>query len=209
MQRRCGVLIVLLSAGAILTLAHGDEIKSRQSQETPAVRQSLRKHSRCQGRRQRRCSRNVERVFRCWDSTRHFSSQFKDNEPLSEEEQTKLAKLLQGLPRIAKSTLLEAAGRQASLEPTSLERPAKSRQAYALRVLLRHSHTPGGAGSVARNSGYDSYFRCDVETVARRMVILVRPGVRAWKLDRPLNLPGQCDCDLHQANAERHAAQER
>jgi len=183
------VLIVLLSAGAILTLAPQRNQIAR-AQETPAVAPPGPAENTPDGKVD--ASEDARAILRESLSLLGFDAaffeSFKDNEPLSEEEQTKLAKLLQGLPRIAKSTLLEAAGRQASLEPTSLERSSERGQAYALRVLLRRVTRQAVPEALQETLGYDSYFRCDVETVARRMVILVRQVPRAWKLDRPLNL---------------------
>ncbi len=181
-------MICLLSASAILVLSTLSN-PSAQAQESPAAapaeRGEIASDDKLEAKEDARERLRESLELLGFDAA--FFESFKEGEPLDEGEQAKLTKLLQGLPRIPKFLLLEAAGRQASLEPASLEHSTERGQAYGLRVLLRRVTREEVPQALRDSLGYDNYYRCEAETLARRMIILARQVPRDWKLDQPLN----------------------
>lgn len=188
MRRHRGPLVCLFTALALLTVAIGAD-RLAQAQEPPAsapVEQGEAHPGDKSAAREEARERLGESLALLGFDAAFFAG-FKDNEPLSVQEQLKIAQLLYGLPRISKAALLEAAGRQASLEPTSLQRSTERGQAYALRLQLKRVTREEVPPELRETLGYDSYYRCEGETVARRMVIVAREIPQAWKLDAPLD----------------------
>lgn len=114
-----------------------------------------------------------------------FFDDFKSDEPLSDEEQAKLAKLLQGLPRIPQATLNRAAGRHSGLE-VGLQRSPERGQAYALRMDILRVTRAEVPQALREILGYESYYRCEAETASTQLIVVAREVPQSWKLDAPL-----------------------
>jgi hypothetical protein len=119
-----------------------------------------------------------------------FFADFKDGEPLSEEEQGQLARLLHGLPRIGRAIMMKAARHRPWLIPKAPERTTDRGQAYNLRFEVLRVTREEVPPTFRESLGYASYYRCVVESASRPAVVLAREVPQTWKLDAPIKEHG-------------------